>query len=61
MSEIRKARLEAKLTQQEMSEKMSIPKRTIEEWERNNRKPPEYVERLVIAELQRIGKENNQK
>lgn len=55
MSEIKNARLNANLTQAEMSEKLGIPKRTIEEWERNNRKPPEYVERLVIAELNRIA------
>ena len=58
MKSIKEARLEAKLTQAQMSERMGIPKRTIEEWERGNRKPPEYVERLVIAELERIAKNN---
>ena len=55
MSEIRTARLNANLTQAEMSKMLGIPKRTIEEWERDNRKPPEYVERLIIAELKRIA------
>ena len=57
MSEIKEARLKAKLTQSEMSERLKIPKRTIEDWERGTRKPPEYVERLIIAELERITKE----
>lgn len=58
MSNIKEARLKANLTQAEMSERLEIPKRTIEDWERNTRKPPEYVERLVIAELERIAKQN---
>lgn len=58
MSTIKEARINAKLTQAQMSEKMGIPQRTIEDWERGNRKPPEYVKRLVIAELDRILKEN---
>ncbi|MBR1811347.1 MAG: helix-turn-helix transcriptional regulator [Clostridia bacterium] len=48
---IREARIAAGLTQQEMSEKMEIPKRTIEDWEAGRRKCPSYVERLVINEL----------
>ena len=58
MPTIREARLKAKLTQAAMSERLGIPKRTIEEWESQNRKPPEYVERLVIAELERIARGN---
>ena len=42
-----------------MSELLEIPKRTIEDWEAGKRKPPAYVERLVIRELERIAKENN--
>ena len=56
MSNIKEARTTASLTQAQMAEKMRIPKRTIEDWERGTRKPPEYVERLVIAELKRIAK-----
>ncbi len=58
MSNIKQKRLMAKLTQSAMSEKLKIPKRTIENWESGKSKPPEYVERLVIAELERIAKEN---
>ncbi len=50
---IKQAREAAGLTQQQMSELLKIPKRTIESWDSGKRVPPEYVERLVIAELKR--------
>ncbi|MDY5306037.1 helix-turn-helix domain-containing protein, partial [Fusobacterium gastrosuis] len=55
MKTVKEARLEAGLTQAKMAEIMGIPKRTIEAWEAGDRTPPAYVERLVIAELERIG------
>lgn len=54
---IKEARIEAGLTQRAMSEMLGIPRRTIEDWERDLSHPSEWVERLVIAELMRI-KEN---
>lgn len=51
---IKKARIEAELTQQQMSDLLGIPKRTIENWETGKRTPSAWVERLVIAELVRI-------
>ena len=54
----KEARLAAGLSQQQMSELMKIPKRTIENWEAGSRKPPEYVERFVINELTEIAKKN---
>lgn len=44
-----------------MSELLEIPKRTIGDWETGTRKPPIYVEKLVIRELERIAEENNNK
>ena len=35
------------LSQQGFSDKYGIPKRTIEDWERGKRKPPEYVVKLL--------------
>lgn len=55
---IKEARENAKLTQAKMSELLEIPKRTIEDWENGRRKPPIYVEKLVVNELVRIAKEN---
>lgn len=60
MTTIKEARLNAGLTQQRMSEVFGIPKRTIENWEAGTRKPPAYVEKLVIRELKRISDENNE-
>lgn len=60
MNKLKEARLAAGLTQAKMAELLDIPKRTVEDWEREVRTPPPYVERLVIAELKRIA-ERNQK
>lgn len=58
---LKEARLAAGLTQQQMADLMEIPKRSIENWEGDKSKCPHYVERLIIAELQRIAesKSNN--
>ena len=45
------------LSQQAFSDKYEIPKRTIEDWERGRRKPPEYVVKL----LERVVKEDIEK
>lgn len=58
---IKEARLKAGLTQVRMSELLEIPKRTIGDWETGTRKPPIYVEKLIIRELERIAEENNGK
>lgn len=58
---IKEARKKAGLTQAKMSDLLEIPKRTIGDWETGTRKPPAYVEKLVIRELERIAAENNNK
>lgn len=58
---IREARLNAGLTQAQMSYLLEIPKRTIGDWETGKRNPPAYVEKLVIRELERIAEANNSK
>lgn len=58
MSKIKEARLKAGISQAEMSKRLEIPKRTIEAWEMEDRQPPAYVERLVVAELERMAKED---
>lgn len=58
MSKIKEARLRANISQAEMSKRLEIPKRTIEQWEEGQRTPPAYVERLVVAELERIAESN---
>lgn len=51
ISPIKVWRTNAHLTQQQMSEKMGIPKRSIENWEGGKRACPEWAERLIIKEL----------
>ena len=55
MSKIKEARERANISQAVMSNLLDIPKRTIEAWETGVRKPPMYVEKLVVAELNRIA------
>lgn len=54
---LKAARGAAGLSQQAMSERMEIPKRTIEEWEGGRRTPPLYVQRFVLNELESLRKE----
>lgn len=42
-------------SQRELSERLQIPLRTIEDWERHRMKCPKYTERLIIAEIKRIA------
>ena len=48
---IKEARIAAGLTQKQMSELFDIPLRTIESWEAEVRRPPAYVEKLIIEKL----------
>lgn len=52
MNKIKEARQAAGLTQKEMSVRFEIPKRTIENWETGERKPPAYVQKLIIEKLE---------
>lgn len=54
-NEFKAARLNAGLTQQQMSDFFKIPKRTIENWESGQRTPPEYVKLLVLEKLQSLS------
>jgi len=58
---VREARKEVGLTQQRLSDISGIPKRTIENWEGGQRSCPDWTERLVINEIERIGKMMNDK
>lgn len=53
---IKKARHEAGISQQEMSDLLRIPKRTIENWEAGVRRPPEWAEMLVVEKLKSLVK-----
>lgn len=51
---VKELRILSALSQKEFSEKYTIPKRTIEDWESGRRNPPGYV----IALLERAVKED---
>ena len=55
MKEIKEARLKAGLTQQQMSDLLEIPKRTIEEWEGGRMRCPGYTQKMIVAELKRMN------
>lgn len=55
MEKLKKARKAAGLTQQTMADRMLIPKRTIEDWERGISAPAHYVKRFVLNELEQIA------
>lgn len=54
MNEFKKRREELGLTQKEVSEKLNIPKRTWQDWELEQRMPPEWALNLVIKEMEKM-------
>lgn len=54
---IKEARRAAGLSQAKMSALFEIPKRTIESWETGERKPPAYVEKLIVEKLMQMKNE----
>lgn len=48
MSEIKALRESTGLTQRAFAELLGIPKRSIENWESEVSKPPEYLVRLIV-------------
>lgn len=47
MNEWKELRKQYNLTQKQLSEMTGIPKRTIEDWESDKRKAPEYIFELA--------------
>lgn len=56
---IKEARIKAGLTQRDMTTLLLVPYRTVQDWEANRRKPPIYVEKLVVEKLLQIAEANN--
>lgn len=55
---IKEARQAAGLSQAKMAKLFEIPKRTIESWETGERKPPVYVEKLIVEKLMQMSEKN---
>ena len=62
LSETAQIRAILGLSQAEFAKKYGIPKRTIEEWDRGTRKPPQYViellKRVVAEDSKEMEREN---
>ena len=58
---IKDARLLAGITQQQMSDRLDIPVRSIENWEAGDRKPPAYVEKLIIDKLLQLAEQKSER
>lgn len=52
---IKKARLEAGLTQAELSRQFEIPLGTLAHWEKGDRQPPAWAEKLLLDAINRIN------
>lgn len=55
ISSIKAARESAGLSRAELEKLIGVPHITLCAWETNRRKCPEWAERLLIAEIERIG------
>lgn len=51
---IKDYRVSAGLTQAEFSNLFEIPLDTVKGWDSGRRKPPEWVEKLIIEKLERL-------
>ena len=52
---LKAARKAASLSQEACAAGLGVPTRTLENWEAGSRTPPDYVQRLVLAELARMA------
>lgn len=53
---IKEARIAAGMSQAQVRDELHIPIRTLSQWETGTRKPPEYVEMLLVDKFQQIAK-----
>lgn len=54
MNKFKSAREELGMTQKEISEKLNIPKRTWQDWELEQRMPPEWASNLILKEMEKM-------
>ena len=55
--QLKEARAACGLSQQQLADRVLIPKKTIQHWEIGERTPPPYVQRFVLNELKALAKE----
>ena len=54
---IKEAREAKGISRVELSRRLGIPKRTLENWDAGTRKPPEWAERLIVEKIENMDKE----
>ena len=54
-SAFKSARLAAGLTQRGVFDVLGIPHRSVQNWEAGTNLPPEWAQRLILAELDRLA------
>jgi len=57
---LKEKRLAMGLTQVQFAELLDIPVRSIKSWDCGDRKPPDWVERLIFYKIEQIEKEKGQ-
>lgn len=53
--ELKRERARLEITQVQLSSVLGVPKRTIESWEAGDRRPPDYVQRLILYKLKELA------
>lgn len=59
INEFRKEREKYNMTRREVSNKLEIPYKTLENWEHNNSNPPKYVKIMYFKALKEISEQKN--
>ena len=54
-AQLKKDRARLEITQAQLSDVLGVPKRTIESWEMGDRKPPDYVQQLILYKLKELA------
>lgn len=61
MSKIKEARKKAGFTRKFLAEYLEMPYRTLENYEQGTTPTPKYIEKLVVAEIERISQKEKSK
>lgn len=59
MNKIKEKREQLNLTREELCKTFDIPYRTLQSWEIGDRKPPKYVEKLLLNAMENIKKKRS--
>ena len=52
-NKIKEARIKAGMSIKQLAELLGAPYRTVQDWNLGNHRPPAWIERLILKEIQR--------